>query len=108
HLLSLSQWVVGRPCTFSAGLGSPGVCTLAWIIFPPWVVHGRVAISHSPSSSVKRSPIWSCMSRTGDVGVGAGVGRSRSLLGFFAGRSALSLEVAHLFVLVPQRHRAVA
>src|SRR5262245_16523529 len=42
-------------------LGSPGFWTDAWTIFPPCVVQGRVAISHSPSSSVKRSPSWSCM-----------------------------------------------
>ena len=38
-----------------------GPLTAAWTSFLPCVVHGRATISHSPSSSVKRSPGWSCI-----------------------------------------------
>src|SRR5262245_16235641 len=70
-------------------LGSPGFCTVAWTIFPPCVVQGRVAISHSPSSSLKRSPSWSCMGRVG-VGVAdSGVGKLSCFADFFADRLAI-------------------
>src|SRR5262245_51302577 len=66
-------------------------CTLAWTIFPPCVVQGCVAIYHSPSSSVKRFPSWSCVGRVGVVVAGAGVGRSSCFSGCFA----IGLEVTH-------------
>src|SRR5439155_12665524 len=45
-------------------LGSPRFCTVAWTILPPRVVYGRIATSHSPSSSVNRSPILNCIGST--------------------------------------------
>ena len=74
-------------------LGSPGFCTVAWTILPPRVVYGRIATSHSPSSSVNQSPILNCIGSTrvaagaaACCGAGNGSCPSASGLRFFSVR----------------------
>ena len=74
-------------------LGSPGFCTGAWTILPARVVYGRIATSHSPSSSVNQSPILNCIGSTrvaagaaACCGAGNGSCPSASGLRFFSVR----------------------
>src|SRR5262245_34323617 len=48
----------------SVTAGSTTFRTRAWMVLPPTVPYGWPTISHSPRSSVIRSPTLSCMGRT--------------------------------------------
>jgi hypothetical protein len=74
----------------SVTAGSPTFRTRAWTVLPPTVPYGRPTISHSPVSSVKRSPALSCIGSTDSAGDAAG----SSGFGFF-GLLAIPALVEH-------------
>src|SRR5437899_4080945 len=73
----------------------PTRLTCAWVLLPPGEVYGRLTTSHSPVSSERRSPIFSCIGGRRTV-PGGGRGCTALAFALFPGRGLAIHATVHL------------